>query len=120
MFALLMSVFLLKHFIADFPLQTQWMVQGKARPTDWHLPLQAHAGIHAAFTALIILPLAPQLLWLAAVEWLAHIIIDKLKVDVSRGWHPGQPKFWWALGADQLAHGLCYVLICQALVSTLT
>jgi hypothetical protein len=117
MFAALMSLFLIKHFIADFPLQTQWMVQGKAR-RNW--PLLAHAGVHAAFTALIVLPLAPQLLWLAAVEWLAHIIVDKLKVDVSRGWHPGQPKFWWALGADQLAHGLCYVLICQALVSALT
>lgn len=34
MFAILMTLFLLKHFITDFPLQTQWMVQGKSRPTD--------------------------------------------------------------------------------------
>jgi len=118
MFAALMSLFLIKHFIADFPLQTQWMVQGKAR-RNW--PLLAHAGVHAAFTALILLPLAPQLLWLAAVEWLAHSGIDRLKAhpDLGGRWNPSQPQFWWALGADQLAHGLCYVLICQALVSTL-
>lgn len=40
--------FLIKHFLADFLLQTDWMAAGKDRPKGWLLPLAAHAGVHVA------------------------------------------------------------------------
>lgn len=48
----LLVVYQIKHYLADFPLQTWWML-GKFKEKDWVLPLAAHAGVHAAFTFII-------------------------------------------------------------------
>ncbi len=76
---LLLIIFQLKFFTADYLLQTPYMLQ-KFRP-DWGfaLPLLMHAGVHAMFTLAICLLLAPNLWWLVVVDLLTHFIIDRVK-----------------------------------------
>lgn len=53
-FILLAAVFQIKHWIADYILQTEYML-GKFKAKDWVDPLVAHCKVHAGFTALIII-----------------------------------------------------------------
>lgn len=105
---------MLKHFLADFPLQTPYML-GKGKREGWGLPLLAHCSVHALATTLI-LHVAGLGWWaipVALAEGAAHFVIDRIKAhpDLGGRWNPSQPQFWWALGADQLAHSLCYIAI---------
>lgn len=114
----LMAVLLVKHFVADFPLQTPYMLQ-KGKREGWAVPLLAHCTVHGAMTLALLMIVGaglPLALSCAVAEAAAHFGIDRLKAhpDLGGRWNPSQPQFWWALGADQLAHGLCYVAICAA------
>lgn len=110
----LLIAFLVKHFLADFPLQTAYML-GKSKRAGWAVPLLAHSTVHGALTLAILLTAGAGWLAvaLAAAEVATHFGIDRLKAhpDLGGRWNPSQPPFWWALGADQLAHGLCYLAI---------
>lgn len=112
----LMIALLIKHFFADFPMQTPYMLKGKSSLTGWFLPLLSHAAVHAILTAAVLavagVP-ATLIAVLATAELALHVAIDRLKAHPKLGgrWNPAQPQFWWALGADQLAHGLCYCAI---------
>ena len=103
-------LFRAKHFLADFVLQTGWMVHGKARAEGWLAPLAVHAGIHAIGTTGIVLLLQPGLWWLAPVDLVAHAAIDRIKAmpAVSRCCGRDTPRFWWAFGLDQEAHNLTH------------
>ena len=103
---LLLIVFQLKHFICDYPLQGTYML-GKLRATNWVLPLAAHAAIHATATLLIAIWFSLHLaVILAITDFILHFTIDRLKASPNYGgrFKPDQPYFWWALGADQMAH----------------
>ncbi|MCF3640609.1 DUF3307 domain-containing protein [Rhizobium sp. TRM95111] len=110
-FAVVTAVFLLKHLLADFLLQTQWMAVGKDAERQWLPPLLAHVGIHAALTGLIALAVAPQALWLAAVDFVVHAAIDRSKSVTGRrlALAPKNPAFWWLLGLDQSLHHLTHL-----------
>ncbi len=115
---LLLVIYQLKHFLCDYPLQTQYML-GKFKGGDeWKLPLTAHAGVHAAGTLLIGLFFAPVYgiaILLALLDFFAHFIIDRIKV--LKGNYPGNDKrFWWALGADQMAHHFTHYAIIAILI----
>jgi hypothetical protein len=107
-FVVLSLIFVIKHLVADFLLQTSWMAFGKERAEHWVLPLSAHAGIHAAATLLIVMALAPGLFWLAAVDFVIHFAIDRGKALTSRAANtdPTKATFWWLLGFDQALHQL--------------
>lgn len=111
----ILALLLFKHFLADFPLQTPYMVTGKGKRRDWVAPLLAHAAVHGALTFVIFL--AAGFSWLsvpvATAEMLVHATIDRVKAhpDLGGRWNPTQPQFWWALGADQLAHNACYLAV---------
>lgn len=72
-------LFLLAHFLADYPLQTSWMVANKGR-----LPaLALHAGTH--FIVLLVV-LSPE--WAAVWPYclvlaLVHMLIDRGKIALS-------------------------------------
>lgn len=103
---LLLIVFQLKHFICDYPLQGTYML-GKLRATNWVLPLAAHAAVHATATLLIAIWFSLHLaIILAITDFILHFTIDRLKASPNYGgrFKPDQPYFWWALGADQMAH----------------
>ena len=120
---LLLVLFQLKHFIADYPLQTQYML-GKTKATGWINPLAAHAAVHAWFTFLIILFVSPDnylLYLLALVDFVIHFTVDRIKASPKLGgrFNPTQPYFWWALGADQMAHHLTHYVFIYILISNL-
>ena len=62
-------IFLIKHLVADFFLQTSWMANGKEQPHGWLKPLLAHVAVHAVATELIFLALAPLYWWMGLVDF---------------------------------------------------
>ena len=118
---LLLVLFQFKHFIADYPLQTSYML-GKAKESGWIEPLAAHAGVHALFTFIItsiFLPIASLIpVYLAVADFIIHFTVDRVKASPNIGgrFNPTQPYFWWSLGADQMTHhlthyGFIYIII---------
>jgi hypothetical protein len=94
LFALL-AVFQLKHFLADYPLQNRYMLGKFSKdPFVWVPALSAHAGVHALGTALIAswayffaavqhsnTGTWARILLLAAVDFVAHFVMDRIKAD---------------------------------------
>ena len=119
----LLVLFQVKHFICDYPLQTQYML-GKMQATGWIKPLAAHAAVHAWFTFLIILFIQPDnhlLYLLPLVDFVIHFTVDRIKVSPKLGgrWNPTQPYFWWALGADQMMHHLTHYIFIYVIIQSL-
>ena len=108
-----------KHFVADYLLQTPWILSGKGyidRPGGY-----VHAGIHAAGTApaLVYAGLGSGLIVaLLAAEFAIHFAVDHVKVLQSRAKprSPATAGFWAMHGADQLAHHLTYSAILFAVL----
>jgi hypothetical protein len=101
-----------KHFVADFVLQTPRMVQEKgvygARHGIYHSLVQS-AGTFLAFAWI-----HPGLgVITAAVDFALHYHIDWAKININKkyGYTPADPKFWVWLGLDQLAHQLTYIVL---------
>ena len=103
--------FTVKHFVADFLLQTGWIAHGKERRDGWILPLAAHVACHAVLTLVIALAVAPRLWWLALVDLVVHFAVDHAKTLVGRASRttPQDAGFWWLLGLDQMLHALTNV-----------
>lgn len=110
---ILYLAFRAKQVICDFFLQTSWMASVKGGPFNMGgaKALGMHAGIHASFTFLLMLVFAPALWWLAAVDFLVHAGIDKLKGHITntQGWTYKDNPYWWAFGIDQEAHNLTHL-----------
>ena len=100
-----------KHFVADYLLQSPWIIAGKGhfdRPGGY-----IHAGVHIAGTApaLIYAGIGAKLiLLLLLAEFVVHFTVDHLKAMQARAkpQSPSSARFWAAHGADQLAHHLTY------------
>jgi len=116
------AVLMFKHAIADFYLQNAYQYLNKG--TYGHPGGFIHAGIHVALTPLVYLVLVPGSLLIAGViavgEFLLHYHIDWAKEQITRrnGWTAQCPGFWYALGTDQLVHGLTYLAIVAVLIIT--
>lgn len=114
------AVLLFKHAVADFYLQNAYQYLNKGR--YGHPGGFIHAGIHVALTPLVYLVLLPgSLLVVGAIalgEFLLHYHIDWFKEQITRryGWTAQDRGFWFALGTDQLVHGLTYLAIVAVLV----
>ena len=115
------AVLMLKHAVADFYLQNSYQYLNKG--TYGHPGGFVHSAIHVALTPLVYLVLAPASLLLAAGiaigEFLVHYHVDWLKEQLTRrnNWTPQCQCFWYALGTDQLMHGVTYLVIVGALVA---
>jgi len=111
---------MVKHAVADFYLQTPYQFLNKGK--YGHPGGFIHAGIHTALTPLVYLVLLPGSLLLVAGlalgEFVLHYHIDWLKEQVTHrnGWNTQDSGFWYALGTDQLVHGLTYLGIVAILV----
>lgn len=109
---LIFFILQLKHFIADFVLQTNKMVEEKgmygAKHGIYHSLIQS-AGTFIAFACL-----HPILgIITAFVDFMAHYHIDWAKININKKYHytPQDSKFWFWLGLDQLAHQLTYIFL---------
>lgn len=135
---ILITCFLVKHFICDFPLQNifdNWIIKNKGSRDsgEWVPPLITHVTIHAIVSFLILFLIFVQFdskflvqnaIWqkialVTFLELVAHFVIDRLKADPDIGgrFKPDQIYFWWALGLDQLAHYLTYVVMIVILIN---
>ncbi|RUT30042.1 DUF3307 domain-containing protein [Arsenicitalea aurantiaca] len=109
---LLLAGLQLKHFVADYLLQTPIMLAGKG--DLGHPGGYAHAAVHLVGSALVLVwaglpPMA--LIGLLALEFVLHYGLDYLKARYggSAG-HAETPRRYWALhGLDQFLHQLTYV-----------
>lgn len=100
------QVFLLllaAHWVADYPLQGDFLSRAKSEGPLRHYHLLAHSGIHAGAVLLVTASLP-----LALIEWLVHAIIDEAKVR-------GRTTF----AQDQIAHLTCKVAYVTAIAGGL-
>lgn len=107
---LLLALFGIKHFIADFAMQYDYMVRDKG--TYGAAGGIHHAATHASWTFLILIPFvhsADQLLILPLVDFIAHYHIDWVKQKANRGYTYSDRMWWVWLGLDQALHYLTYV-----------
>ncbi len=112
-------LFEIKHLLADYILQTDWMAQGKQRRAGWAPPLFVHAGMHGFGTALVALAVNPAFVWLAFVDFFVHALIDfmKARIGLATGLTPANARFWWLFGADQQLHALTHLALAVVLLA---
>jgi len=106
LFLMLLQV---KHFIIDYPLQTQQMIASKGIFADG--PGVVHSLLHAAGSLLLLLFFTSITLavLLALLDFVLHYLIDFSKKRLNYRKTPQHKDFWTITGADQLAHQLCYL-----------
>ena len=94
--AMLLTLLMLlgAHWVCDYPLQGEFLATAKQKGPLRVYHLTAHAGIHGAAVALV-----TGSIWLGLAEWIAHTIIDELKVK-------GKTTF----EIDQILHIVCKVI----------
>lgn len=132
----LLVVYQLKHLLADYFLQGEYMLRKFLGGWAWIGPLAAHCGVHAMFSFLIGFYMRlsiPQCLVLAYLDFSLHAMMDRIKAapdllgrfkpltkDTYQNATPQQKFsnrwFWWSLGIDQTFHhlthyGLIYLII---------
>lgn len=114
----LLILYQFKHFIADFPLQGKYMLGKFNDGWSWVLPLIAHCSVHAALTLIISLYIDPKFWWLAALDFVLHFTMDRIKAwkKLLGRFKPDQQYFWWSLGFDQMFHHLTHYLIIYIMI----
>lgn len=91
--AMLALMLIAAHWVADYPLQGDFLARAKAEGPLRVYHLVAHAGIHGGAVALV-----TGSVWLGLAEWAAHTLVDELKV---RG--------WTTFALDQILHVVCKI-----------
>lgn len=113
-FALLI-LFQIKHFVADFPLQGQYMLGKFKSGTEWILPLMAHSSVHAMGTFIISILFVSfnVALSLAVLDFVIHSTMDRIKAspNLLGRFSMDNKYFWWSLGFDQMIHHLTHYVI---------
>lgn len=110
---------LAKHVVGDFFLQNAYQYLNKGK--YGHPGGIIHAIIHAGLTAPVffIMPAHGLKLYAAILigEALVHYHIDWTKENIVRRYNLSADKncYWHALGIDQFAHNLTYLVIVAAL-----
>ena len=82
----LLFMFQIKHFLADYPLQNEYMLGKFKDKWDWIKPLGAHCGVHATFSFFILYVFCPWLtlsaiLTLSILDMVIHFIMDRIKAS---------------------------------------
>jgi hypothetical protein len=120
LFALLIA-FQVKHFLADFPLQREYMLKKVSAGWAFLLPLSLHCGVHSFMTFLILVGFGRlDLWWLALVDFATHFVMDRLKAGpkyLGRFNNPRKTSYWAAFGFDQMVHHLTSLYIIWYIVT---
>jgi hypothetical protein len=111
---ILFSVYQVKHFLADYLFQHNYMLK-KIRPGwDFIWPLGLHCSVHAVMTLLIVICVRVELWWLALLDFLIHFLMDRFRSGpnyLGRFNDINKSIFWWILGMDQMIHHLTHIAI---------
>lgn len=81
---LLLILFQIKHFMADYILQTPYMLQKFKGGREWILPLAAHAGVHALYTTSIAALVTSNPLFAVSCgffDFAVHFTMDRIKAS---------------------------------------
>lgn len=113
----LLIIFQLKHFLADYPLQTPYML-GKFK-SDWSFfwPLYSHAWVHGTLSLLIAFTYTHDITFsirIYMIDMVIHFLVDRMKAGpkyLGRFKDMYEKKFWWCLGFDQMIHHLTHYLL---------
>lgn len=82
MIFLLLFIYQIKHFLADYPLQGKYMLGKFKDGYGWILPLLAHVGVHGAMTFVIALFIKPEMAGLLAFfDMAVHFTMDRIKAS---------------------------------------
>lgn len=109
MIFLLLFVMAVKHWIADFVLQFEYMVEQKG--TYGLRGGIEHALLHGILTAIVLTAFINNITVAAMfglLDSLVHYHIDYVKARWGTR-DAKQQRFWIQLGADQLAHYTFYI-----------
>jgi hypothetical protein len=117
---IILAVLLTKHFVFDFVAQSDWQLQHKDR--YGHPGGIVHAAAHAGGSVAAVLLARPALevgLIVLIGEAAFHYHVDWAKARILRrtAWSATDNPFWVLLGADQLLHGLTYVVMTAVLLA---
>jgi hypothetical protein len=117
----LMLLLQIKHYVADFVIQTYAQTVRKGIYRDpvgiSHSVDHITGSLAVLFFASFIIPLSlPLVVFLCVLEGIIHYHIDWTKVhfgikDITK------PLFWNQFGMDQLAHQVTYLLMIAALLA---
>lgn len=110
----LLVVFQVKHFVADYPLQREYMLKKTLAGWDFLLPLAVHCAVHAGLTLGIVLVVKPSLWWLAVVDFVIHFFMDRIKSSpryLGRFNDRLKTSYWVCFGLDQMVHHLTSIYI---------
>lgn len=117
---ILLLVFQVKHYVADFPLQREYMLQKTLPGWNFFWPLSLHCLVHATLTLIICLVVNPSFWWLSLVDFTCHFIMDRIKSGpryLGRFNNRDKAGFWNALGFDQMVHHFTHYMIIYILVT---
>jgi hypothetical protein len=108
----LLCLFQLKHFIADFVLQSPYILDN--RRFYGHPGGLLHVAIHLVGSLIALLIVGTSFSVVAAlliVEGLVHYHLDWAKDNIVawRDLSPRDSGFWYATGLDQGLHQLTYI-----------
>jgi hypothetical protein len=79
---ILLVIYQLKHFLADYILQGKYMLGKFKDGWEWLLPLFLHVLVHGVCTYGIALFIKPELaLSLATFDMIVHFIMDRIKAS---------------------------------------
>jgi hypothetical protein len=113
----LLAGLLLAHSLGDFsPLATPRMLEAKANGGPLGF-IALHAAVHTLLITLVIIlvasPASSLILIAAAIEFSTHFALDAVRALLATRFpalnEPADNRFWYALGIDQLFHGLVLV-----------
>lgn len=111
---ILSVIYQIKHFVADYLFQHNYMLN-KIRPGwDFILPLSLHCMVHAVLTLVICLIYRPDVWWLSLVDFGTHFALDRFRSGpkyLGRFNDINKSYFWWILGFDQMLHHLTHLYI---------
>ena len=120
---IILTAFFIKHFIADFLLQTKYQYSNKG--TYGHLGGILHVAIHGISSLPIVYFLSPNFLTLSTsilvvvFEMSVHYHIDwaKMNLNTRMDWKCDKnDEFWTLLGFDQLFHYLTYSIMAVLMI----
>jgi hypothetical protein len=118
---LLLLLLQVKHWYADFKIQTYMQTVKKG---VWLDPIGiSHTVDHVWCSLVVLLPFClfspvalSAVLTAVVLEGIAHYIIDYTKVKYGCKDNT-KPLFWNQFGLDQLAHQVCYLLMAVYLLN---
>lgn len=111
-FLLLVFFLQMKHLVADFFLQNEYMLSG--RDKYFHRGRALHVLLHMIGTLAVLLLFSTQIAviaFLALAEFILHYHIDwaKSAYNHKTGITPDDAVYWQALGIDQALHHATYI-----------